>query len=143
MGEGLISVQFLFRFIFLSSHYPPLCLALPPKGLSDTYSLLAGCLQSLESAAVMSMVRHFGHVILEIWVSGFLCPSSCSTGAAPHLLCCCTLIYPYETFLPLLNPITWFCAKLLCRPLLSYPLKFSPEAPYGDCTAETLRYAWL
>lgn len=143
MGEGLISVQFLFRFIFLSSHYPPLCLALPPKGLSYTYSLIAGCLQSLESAAVMSMGRHFGHVIWEIWVSGFLCPSGCSAGAAPHFLCRCTLIYPYETFFPLLNPITWFCAELLCRPSLSCPLKFSPEGPYGDCTAETLRYAWL
>lgn len=46
------------------------------------------------SSCVMSMVRHFGHVILEIWVSGFLCPSGCSTGAAPHFLCQCTLIYP-------------------------------------------------
>lgn len=68
MGEGLISVQFIFPFIFLSSHYPPLCLGLLLKGLSGTYSLVAGCLQSLESATVMSMVGDFGHVILEIWL---------------------------------------------------------------------------
>lgn len=68
MGQGLISVQFLFPFIFLSSRYPPLCLGLLPKGLSNIYSLVAGCLQSLESAAVMSMVRDFGYVILEIWL---------------------------------------------------------------------------
>lgn len=99
MGEGLISVQFLFPFIFLSSHYPPLCLRLLPKGLSDIYSPVAGCLQCLESAAVVGMVRHFGHGVLKICVSGFLYPSGYSSDAAPHFLCC-SLFCPIWNFFP-------------------------------------------
>lgn len=100
LGGRLDLCPVSFSFIFLSSHYLPLCLGLLPKGLSDTFSLVAGCLQSLESSAVMSMVRYFGHVILGIWVSGFLCPSGCSPGAAPHFVCRCTVAYPYETCFP-------------------------------------------
>lgn len=106
------SLSSFFPFVFLSSHYPPLCLRLLPKGLSDIYSPGAGCLQSLESAAVMGMVRHFGHSVLKTWMSGFLCTSGCSSDVPPCFLCSCALLcLIWNFFSTLLNPIAWFSAE--------------------------------
>lgn len=61
----------------------------------------------LESAAVMGMVRHFGHGILKVWVSGFLA----FLAILAHFLCRCILFcHIWNFFYTLLNPITWFCA---------------------------------
>lgn len=92
MGEGLISVQFLFCFIFLSSCYPPLCLVLLPKGLSDTYSLLAGSLQlgvgSCDEYGKAFWACYLGNlagwVSLPFWLF-YWCSSSFSLSLRSHL----------------------------------------------------------
>lgn len=104
-GFDLCPVSFSFHFPLF-----PLS-SLVSEAISQRPFIYLQPSSRLEAAAVMGMVRHFGHGIFHIWVSGFLCSSGYSSDAA-HFLCRCTLFcYIWNFFYMLLNPITWFCAQ--------------------------------
>lgn len=106
MGESLISVQFLFSF-----HFPlfPLSSLVSEAASQEPFRYLQ-LSSRLPAELGISSCNGDGKV-LWMWclenLSVCLSPSGCSSDAAPHFLCCCTLLCPIWNFLStLLNVVS-------------------------------------